>query len=95
VSFEIYVSKKTQTIIELKKELNKEGNYITEKFGKSSIRKRFLQFVYCIDCGDIQCTFGEIDLGYNIPTVKCDNCGFIYHDNSESRLLTSKAKVLK
>ncbi|MDR4492415.1 MAG: hypothetical protein R2685_16220 [Candidatus Nitrosocosmicus sp.] len=87
MSFEIYVSQeKPQTIIELKKELDKDGNYITEEFGKSLIRKRFLPFVYCIDCGDIQCTFGEIDPGYNTPKVKCDNCGFIYHDNSERGL---------
>jgi len=85
MSFTIYVSQdKPQTIIELKRELSNDGNYITEGLGKSSVRIRFLPFVYCIDCGDIQCSVGEMGLGYNnTPTIKCDNCGFTYHDNKD------------
>jgi ribosomal protein S27E len=82
MSFAIYVSQdKPQTIIELKRELSNDGNYITEGLAKSSVRIRFLPFVYCIDCGDVQCSVGGIDLGHNTPKIKCDNCGFIYHDN--------------
>lgn len=85
MAFAIYVSKeKPQTIIELKRELSIEGNYITDGLAKSSVRIRFLPFVYCIDCGDVQCSVGGIDLGYNTPTIRCDNCGFIYHDKSDS-----------
>lgn len=85
MAFAIYVSKvKPQIIIELKRELSIEGNYITEGLAKSLVRMRFLSFVYCIDCGDVQCSVGGIVLGYNIPTIKCDNCGFIYHDKRDS-----------
>ena len=85
MSFAIYVSKeKPQTIIELKRELSIEGNYIHEGLAKSAVRIRFLPFVYCIDCGDIQCSVGGIDLGYNTPTINCDTCGFVYHDKRDS-----------
>lgn len=84
MSFSIYVSKeKPQTIVELKIELSNDGNYITEGLAKSSIRIRFLPFVYCIDCGDVQCFVGEIDLGCNTPTIRCDKCRFVYNDNKE------------
>lgn len=90
MSFAIYVSKeKPQTIIELKRELNIDGNYINEGLAKSAVRVRFLPFVYCIDCGDIQCSVGGIDIGYNTPMVKCDNCEFIYH-NKENLMDMSK-----
>jgi hypothetical protein len=53
MSFAIYVSKeKPQTIIELKRELDNDGNYITEGLAKSLVRIRFLPFVYCMDCED-------------------------------------------
>ncbi|MDR4491956.1 MAG: hypothetical protein R2685_13820 [Candidatus Nitrosocosmicus sp.] len=82
MSLAIYVSKeKPQTIIELKRELSNDGNYINEGMAKSTVRIRFLPFVYCIDCGDVQCSVGGIDSGCNTPIVKCDNCEFIYHDN--------------
>jgi hypothetical protein len=85
MSFAVYVSKeKPQTIIELKRELSIDGNYVTEGLAKFSVIIRFLPFVYCIDCGDFQCSVGEIDLGCNTPTIKCDNCGFIYNDNKDS-----------
>jgi hypothetical protein len=85
MSFAIYVSQeKPQTIIELKRELSIDGNYVTEGMAKFSVRIRFLPFVYCIDCGDIQCSVGKIDLGCNTPTIWCDKCGFIYHNNQDS-----------
>jgi len=80
MSFALYVSKeKPQTIIELERELNIDGNYVTEGLAKYSVRIRFLPFVYCIDCGDTQCSVGVINPGFNTPTIKCDNCEFIYH----------------
>jgi len=91
MSFAIYVSKeKPQTIIELKRELSIDGNYINEGLAKSSVRIRFLPFVYCIDCGDGQCSVGAIRHGSNTPMIKCDNCGFIYHDNKD---LIDKTKI--
>ena len=84
MSFAIYVSKeKPQTMIELKRELSIDGNYITEGLAKYSVRIRFLPFIYCIDCGDAQCLVEGIDNGFNTPTVKCDKCGFIYHYNKD------------
>jgi hypothetical protein len=81
---------KPQSIIELNKELSIDGNYITEGLAKSSVRIRFLPFVYCIDCGDTQCSVGGIDAGCNTPTIKCDNCEFIYHYDKD---LIGKPKV--
>jgi len=92
MSFAIYVSKeKPQTITELKRELSNDGNYINEGLAKSAVRIRFLPFVYCIDCGDVQCSVGGINSGYNTPTVKCDNCGFIYHDNKNMMDLSNSS----
>jgi hypothetical protein len=90
MSFTIYVSQeKSQTMIELKRELSNDGNYVTETLGNSSVRIRFLPFVYCIDCGDFQCSVGGMGLGYNTPIVKCDNCDFVYHDNKD-KIVASK-----
>ncbi|MDF0681544.1 MAG: hypothetical protein P0116_11335 [Candidatus Nitrosocosmicus sp.] len=84
MAFKLYVSQeKPQTIIELKREISNDGNYVTERWGKSSVRIRFLPFVYCIDCGDFQCSVGGMGLSYNTPIVKCDNCGFVYHENKD------------
>lgn len=84
MSFALYVSKeRPQTKIDLERELSIDGNYITEGLAKSSVRIRFLPFVYCIDCGDAQCSVGTINFGFNTPTIKCDNCEFIYHDNKD------------
>jgi len=91
MSFALYVSKeKPQTIIDLERELSIDGNYITEGLAKSSVRIRFLPFVYCIDCGDTQCSVGAINFGFNTPTIKCDNCEFTYHDNKD---LIDKTKL--
>lgn len=67
----------------MKRELSNDGNYITEKLGKSSLRMRFLPLVCCIDCEDFECSVGDMGLGYNTPIVRCDNCGFVYHDNKD------------
>ncbi|MGD9533075.1 MAG: hypothetical protein AB7V56_04810 [Candidatus Nitrosocosmicus sp.] len=74
----------------MKREQSIDGNYINQGLAKSAVRIRFLPFVCCIYCGDLQCSVGGIDMGCNIPIVKCDNCEFIYH-NKENSMDMSKS----
>lgn len=82
MSLYIYVSKDDLDSTNwLKQELNKDSNYAFVSLANVSVRDKFQPSVYCLDCGDFQCSVGGMGLGFNTPIVKCDNCGHVYHDN--------------